>query len=46
MLLICTAKNEILYELYSSAVSIQSCKAVLTVKNTRSDQLSLQNAIR
>jgi len=28
-------KNEILYELYSSAVSIQPHKAVLTVKNTR-----------
>jgi len=35
MLLICTAKNEILYELYSSAVSIQSHKAVLTVNNKR-----------
>jgi len=32
MLLICTTKNEIPYELYSSAVSIQSHKAALTVK--------------
>jgi len=29
------SKNEILYELYSSAVSIQSHKAALTVKNMR-----------
>ena len=35
VLLICTAKNEILYELYSSAISIQSHKAALTVKNMR-----------
>ena len=35
MLLICTANNEILYELHSSAVSIQSHKAALTVKNMR-----------